>query len=461
MNPVAQWDFQDLPTPVLEFDTGGFTFDGVTGDGTAVTGSYGFYFHLLDPSQPGFTHGLIVIGYPGIQREILSNLTLSHLEIDGVNPYERDGNSQGFPIFSSAANFYFNLAFNFLYVHDTIVGPSFFNVDGITFAHDYFARNRSTACCHSDGLIFKSDSQNGVSANNLTVYDSVFEDIEGTGSIICLWGRCTNWNIFNVVFFNNGKPIDIRSIRRSKDVVTCMLAAAPPASWRVGTWVKVSKVEASNGDSVPFDNFFKLTSVNGQTLQWNQFGSDDTGKSTPDRSALSLAGQGGVSYVIGENGGGIVGLNVAHITVVGMPGNTSGVECASAPSSCSVQNSLWYDSANVRLPETGVSGYGSHDYNTILNSSYAFMTNNLNSPHEHQYASGMADPFINRAAKDFHLAPGPRQKEKYLEGCAVLPPPFNLDFDDLSRSANSCQRGAYQFGPRSRSNASSTRVGER
>jgi hypothetical protein len=461
-DPVARWDFQDPPTPVLEFDTGGFTFDGVTGDGTATTGTYGFYFRLMDPTRPGFSRDLIVLGYPGIRRDILSNITLSHLEIDGGNPYELQGNSQGFPIFTSSPNSYFNLAFTFVYIHDTILGPtSIYNVDGVTFAHDYFARNRSTTSWHSDGLVFKSNPQDGVSANNLTVYDSVFEDIEGTASIVCLWGRCTNWNIFNVVFFDNGTPIDIRSIRRSKNTVTCVLASAPPASWKVGAWVKVSRVEAGNGDTVAFDNSFRLTSVNGDAVQWNQPGPDDSGKLTPERSMVSVAGQSGVSYVIGENGGGIVGLTVAHITVAGMPGNTSGVECANAPSNCIVRNSLWYDSANVRLPETGVSGYGSHDYNTILNSSYAYMTNNLNSPHEHQYASSMPDPFINRTAKDFHLAPDLRRKEKYLEGCAVLPPPFDLDFDGLPRSTTNCQRGAYQFGLRSGSGAPATRVGAR
>ena len=447
-DPVARWNFQDPPTPILEFDTGGFTFDGVTGDGTAASGTYGFYFRAIDPSRPAFRKGLIVIGYPGDRRDILSHLILSHLEIDGVNPYVLEGNAQGFPIFCSPPNLYLNLAFTFIYIHDAAAGPSFFNVDGITFAHDYFARNRSTAIWHADGLTFKSDPKNDVSANNLTVYDSVFEDIEGTGSIVCLWGRCTNWNIFNTVFFNTGKPINIRSIRRANNRVTCVLASAPPASWKVGTWVKVFRVEPSQGDSVLFDNFFQLTSLNGPTMQWNQTGPDDTGKLTPDRSMLSIVGESGVSYVIGENGDGIVGLNVAHITVAGMPGNTSGVECLNAPSNCIVRNSLWYDSANVRLPETGVQGYGSHDYNTILNTSYAYNTNNLTSFHEHQYASGKPDPFVNRAAKDFHLAPDPQNKKQYLDGCVALPPPFNLDFDGIARSSTSCQRGAYQFTPR-------------
>ena len=149
-----------------------------------------------------------MIGYPGNQREILSNLTFSHLEIDSVDPLT-DRNFAASRS-SSAANRYFNLAFTFIYIHDAIVGQVFCNLDGITFAHDYFARNRSTTYCHSDGLIFKSDPQNGVSANNLSLYNSVFEDIEGTASIVCLWGRCTNWNIFKtLVFFDNGKPHDI------------------------------------------------------------------------------------------------------------------------------------------------------------------------------------------------------------------------------------------------------------
>lgn len=64
-------------------------------------------------------------------------------------------------------------------------------VDGM-----YCQYNDYTAANHSNGW-------NAHYTNNITIKNSIFEDIEGTGFISLLTGDMSNWNIYNSIFFNS------------------------------------------------------------------------------------------------------------------------------------------------------------------------------------------------------------------------------------------------------------------
>jgi hypothetical protein len=380
--PVAHWD---LPSTsggvVLRFNTGGFTFDGSTGDGTSATaGQYGFYFHYVGPVS-GAYGGFVI--YIGKGTADVSNITLNHWEMDGGNAYAipYSGVNGTVPIFAIAGQSTNNRNFtlSYFYLHDVWFPTNFFNIDTLSVHHGWIARNR-TGSAHSGGLYFKGNPNDHMkhAADNVDVHNVTFEDIEGTGGITAIWGQGNNWDIYNNVWFNTGQPISIASISRTAGVVTAVFKNAVPQGaganqWEAGrTWFKIySTVGGTNCSSADpsappytcFTGVFQPASISsdGLTLTWNQATClnlgvpftcpDEAGKANTGNTTLH--GQGGVNYVVGENGDGITNLNFAHNTISNVPVN-GGIGCLAVPRTgtgpCNIQNNIWWTSEGATSP---------------------------------------------------------------------------------------------------------------
>lgn len=145
----------------------------------------------------------------------------------------------------------------------------------------------------------------------------------------------------------------------------------------------------------------------------------------------------GISHgTVSDNFSEIQGLLFYNNTIVGLQGLNSGVSLFSATSTGGLAyDNLFYNNAVwARLPE-GSQGF--HDYNSLLNTQYAYGTNP--SPNEVQTNSGSPDPFVDSSAMDFHLngptAPG-----------LPLPLPYRIDPDGILRGADGLwDHGAYEF----------------
>jgi len=114
-------------------------------------------------------------------------------------------------------------------------------------------------------------------------------------------------------------------------------------------------------------------------------------------------------------------------------GNASGVHCLGGTicTAWDVKNNLWWDSgdADLGLP-------GEHDYNTLLDTSKASgITLGAN---DSETPTGASNPFVNSAAKNFHLIAN-------TTAGTNLSTPYNFDPDGVVRSTWS--RGAFEYIP--------------
>jgi hypothetical protein len=101
-----------------------------------------------------------------------------------------------------------------------------------------------------------------------------------------------------------------------------------------------------------------------------------------------------------------------------------------------------------------------HDYNTLVDSRIAYGA--TCETHEICIPSDAANPFINDAGFDFHLAADTDASAKSrnpVAGGKFLPSPYNIDFDGKTRGASGTwARGAYEFnnGPQRPANLKTT-----
>jgi hypothetical protein len=170
--------------PGWNFTTDYYTVDGQTGAGAVgrVTTGYGIQFRCNGPAGNWSTGALQVSGG--------QHLTFKHIEIDGVTPYQADANGQsrGLQV-NDATTRTSNLTLQNSYIHE--VGVPIFPFIGSTWVidHNYFARNHSTAELHAEGIAARGGT-------DVTISFNVWEDIEGTATIECLYENCINWKVF-------------------------------------------------------------------------------------------------------------------------------------------------------------------------------------------------------------------------------------------------------------------------
>jgi len=166
---------------IWEIKSSNWEFDGVIGE---KGGNYGIKLQME-------ASGIGSINSIRIGEKELWNLKFKHLDLAGRG-FAFNLSDRGFNIDSNAKGRCGNFTFEYCYIHDVgcpfhTPGAGFVrvptdltiptsditeNVNNITIDHCYFARNKSTAEWHSEGI------QGG--GNNLIVRHSVFEDIEGT-----------------------------------------------------------------------------------------------------------------------------------------------------------------------------------------------------------------------------------------------------------------------------------------
>jgi len=349
-----------------------WVFDGQTGDGTSNNpgedGQYGFYF-----KDAGQMYGFISTHPQNCNGGSTgsTNVTFRHFELDGVSGAGIDATyPKGYYYNNPGATALFldggsSIMVDHAYTHD-IAFMNELAADSTTFDHVWMARNYSSALEHANGIDNLAVSG---TVSNLTVRYSVFEDISGTGHIMCLGNGapCPNWTIYGNVFFNTG----------------AFAGSTGPNGEPHGT----SKITGDNNGSPP-SNVTNMVFYN----------------NTVD--GLSGAGTGNAGIVIQYSGS---------------TGNN-------------IEDNLWFNTGS-NITSMPSSSFATHDYNSFLNSAINFGL----SPHEIQTASGSPDPFMNDAAKNFHLiadtAPG-----------ATLSSPYNVDPDGNIRSAYGVwDQGAYEF----------------
>jgi hypothetical protein len=174
-----------------------YIFNGQVG-ASNQTGTYGFYMgaHL---KLWGFINWRADIS-PCSARNITST-SISYLEMDGVSaspPNISWIGENGLYLLASTPSSHTisGVSLSHIYLHDMQNMVQATLVNSLTFDNFYAARNLATHANHSEFL-----AANNV--NNVTVRYSVFEDIQGTGSLVCLNGTCDTWNIYGNVFFQN------------------------------------------------------------------------------------------------------------------------------------------------------------------------------------------------------------------------------------------------------------------
>jgi hypothetical protein len=103
-----------------------------------------------------------------------------------------------------------------------------------------------------------------------------------------------------------------------------------------------------------------------------------------------------------------------------------------------VQNNIWYNCANAKHLNVVTA-----DYNYYINTAHIVET--------HEQTSPTADPFVNWPSNNFRL-------QAYTNPGVILPSPYDLTPDGVKRDIAGWDRGAYQFGTRTRAPRSPTNV---
>lgn len=169
------------------------------------TGTYGIYMQANTRM-----YGFIAANQNACGNSAnITNLTFTKIEINGVSPNSlANGNAGANGIFfgspASTAVTVQNTSFTYMYIHDvSSMLNSGGNVIGVNFGNNWVYRNFSNAAQHSNAIDTQAPLNNAAfpGISNLTVYDSVFRNIQGTGIITCLNGVCDGWKIYNNVFW--------------------------------------------------------------------------------------------------------------------------------------------------------------------------------------------------------------------------------------------------------------------
>lgn len=174
--------------------------DGVVGAGAAganASQNYGFGIHND------------ALGLPGVAVFLQANIgdvTLSHLEVDGVHwdvPAD-NGASNGFYVTPGGGclDFSSGATFDHLYVHD-LKGSAWLGGGNTTIQYSVIARVRSTPTWHGEGVASRTDCATGNADHSVFRYNT-WQDVLGTGAIVALYGTARSWEVYGNVFVSTG-----------------------------------------------------------------------------------------------------------------------------------------------------------------------------------------------------------------------------------------------------------------
>ena len=181
---TASWNGWEVGRPY-------YTFDGAT-RGSDWRSGYGF--RVATGGQYG-----INLFWGG--SSTASNITIRYTEVQGRG---LDNTNHDDGVYSpSGAN---KVMLQYCYIHDTGRCPILTGFSlGWTLEYSLIARNSSDPVFHSEGWASTADS-------NFIIRHNIFEDIEGTGYIVCLNRGAgvninSNWEIYgNVFMYTEGNP---------------------------------------------------------------------------------------------------------------------------------------------------------------------------------------------------------------------------------------------------------------
>ncbi len=175
---------------LVNFNTGFWTFDGVTGGGP---GSWktGLGF-LVDTRTTGDSGMAIQNG----------NVTIRHTEIIGVHDGDGSGGAND-GIFTNDDSVGGHNLLEYLYVHHQGRVNFFIRSHNTTIQYSWAEANENTSVEHSEGIsAWREGGSVGVNeVRNLVVANNVWKDIEGTGGIVC---DCDGWDVYGNVFWGTG-----------------------------------------------------------------------------------------------------------------------------------------------------------------------------------------------------------------------------------------------------------------
>ena len=289
-----------------------------------------------------------------------------------------------------------NVSVIYSYIHDQQFPlMSSGNVIGLTVSHDWVGPNYSNAAKHSNGVSTQHPT-GGVGLDNLTVSESVFRNIQGTGVFTCLAGPCDGWKIYNnTVYYTS----DWDS--------TCEHLGDTSATCGISKLGGDNTVGRSQSNNQLTNSVFYGNTIAGIHLKPGHLGADS--------AAIGITAQDSDKDVVGNN--------------------------------------LWYDCTIGGAYFDGSHEHAalvSHDYNTLLNTGYP-VTAMVLAAHEAQIgavgqriAGSAKDPFLSYSTADFRLAGETR--DRHLNQGVNLPEPYDRDFVGNIRGADGTwEVGAFEF----------------
>jgi len=337
VNPKITWSNAWVPSNGLKagfwtFCGSYYDFDGKVGTADS-TGTYGFYL-----KSAGDSFGMIKGDSHDCGESSMSNINFQNVEVDGVNANstnnDANGGSNGLyfgsPVSASAT--VGPVSFTQMYIHD-LMGPFSCagNCNGVTFGNDWIETNFSSHLNHSNAIDTQMPS-GGFGITNLTVYNTVFTNIVGTGVIMCLNGACDGWKIYNNIIYYTS---DFDSV----------------CQHGMSTSQAVCGMSKGMGDNTP------AGLITNSVFYGNTFAN--------------------VHLKAGFSGADSAGI---QITISGSSNNV-------------VENNLWWNCTAGPITATGITA---HDYNTWLNTALNGMSLNTHESQTGTAPGGAAvNPFTN------------------------------------------------------------------
>jgi hypothetical protein len=162
------------------------------------------------------------------------------------------------------------------------------------------------------------------------------------------------------------------------------------------------------------------------------------------RTSPYVSPQCGVSSSIGDDNGEepVTGAFVYGNTVTADANGACQINFGSVSSTATVENNLFYNCASGGAYIVTGSG-GFEDYNTSIGQIWTSYPMPSPGPHDYSQATGI-DPFVNDAAGNFALLSD--TIDPHLNDGTVLSSPYNLDLTGATRGAGGTwDRGTYQY----------------
>jgi len=361
------------------------------------TGTYGFYF-----KSAGDMFGFIRADAGQCSNVAITGFTFQYFEINGVEADSISGSSAATGLYlgspSSGGSAVNNLSFSHFYLHDAF-GPigAEGNMTGLTLSYAWVYTNFGDAASHSQG-IEASKNSNSVAVNDLTVYDTVWKNIQGTGFIVCLSGGCDGWKIYNNIFYYSSNWDSV--CEHGDTTATCSVGG-------------VFRDGGASNPGVVTNGVFYGNTISGIHIKPGHPGAIDAGVSLLNTSSTGNTAENNLSF------------NCQNADI--FADNTAGS----------------YHYLNV-----------THDYNTFINTDYSAGEMTLAS-HDFQDSTyelqGAADPFVSDATGNFNLSS--ETVDAHLNDGTSLAAPYNVDFAGIARGADGTwERGAFEFNTGARPN---------